>query len=190
MLPITNITNNVKLVRAATAVNVATWLGQAIIGFTHDASGNHTVEGFPEHLQLALITLCAITIVPIALALGARGGTGGRRAALVSVIGANAVGALCIISNVRGHDASFFSAVAVPSMGSWLLGSVALAVFLYRTGGVPKVIALALPFAFLCGTMGAQAGAGVVTALFYAAAVAVVTTAPARGAITPAGATA
>ena len=164
-----NLINNPKVVRAATAINIGTWLGQAVIAFTHDASGNHSVEGYPEHLQLALITLCAITIVPITLLLGARGGTGGRRAALVSVIGANCVGALCVVSNINSGDPSFFTAVAVPSMGSWFLGSVALAVFLFRTGGVPKVYAFALPVAFLCGTMGAQAGTGVVTAVFYAA---------------------
>jgi hypothetical protein len=169
MLPISNIINNAKVLRAATAINIATWLGQAVIAFTHDASGNHSVEGYPEHLQLALITLCAITLVPITLRLGARGGTGGRRAALVSAIGANCVGVLCIASNVNSGDPSFFTAVAIPSMGSWFLGTIALAIFLYRSGNVPKVYAFALPVAFLCGTAAAQTGAPVVTALFWAA---------------------
>lgn len=169
MQPLSKVINNAKVVRAATAVNIGTWLGQAIIAFTHDASGNHSVQGYPEHLQLALITLCAITIVPITLRLGALAGTGGRRAALVSVIGANCVGVLCIASNVNSGDPSFFTAVAVPSMGSWFLGTIALAVLLFRAGAVPKAYTIVLPIAFLCGTAAAQTGTSLVTALFWAA---------------------
>lgn len=169
MPAISNLINNAKVVRAATAVNIGTWLGQAVIAFTHEASGNHSVEGYPEHLQLALITLCALTIVPITMRVGALAGPVGRRAALISVIGANCVGVLCIVSNVNSGDPSFFTAVAVPSMGSWLLGSIALGVLLYRSGAVPKAYGIALPIAFICGTAGAQAGASVVTALFWTA---------------------
>lgn len=38
--------NNAKVVRTATAINIGTWLGQALIAFTHDASGNSSVEGY------------------------------------------------------------------------------------------------------------------------------------------------
>jgi hypothetical protein len=71
------------------------------------------------------------------------------------------------VSNVNSGDPSFFTAVAVPSMVAWFAGFIALAVAVWRSGALPKAHAFALPVTLLLGTMGAQAGLGVATALFW-----------------------
>src|ERR1700742_1280734 len=107
---ITTMLTRPAVVRGATVLNVLTWLGQAAIAFAHDPSGNHSVEGGAEHLQLGLLTLCALTLVPILLRPGAAARA--PRAAAVAAVGANAVGLLCVISNVNSGDPSFFTIVA------------------------------------------------------------------------------
>jgi hypothetical protein len=161
----TELVSRPAVVRNATAINILTWLGQAAIAFVHDPSGNHSVEGFAEHLQLALITLSALSLIPIVLRLGAAAGAG--RAAAISVAGANGVGALCIISNINSGDPAFFTVVAVPSMLSWFAGFIVVAVAAWRSGALPKAYALALPLTWILGTVGAQAGLGVATAAFW-----------------------
>lgn len=162
---ITTMLTRPAVVRGATVLNVLTWLGQAAIAFAHDPSGNHSVEGAAEHLQLGLLTLCALTLVPILLRLGAAARA--PRAAAVAAVGANAVGLLCVISNVNSGDPSFFTIVAVPSMLSWFGGFVVLGVAIWRTGALPKAYAIALPVTWLCGSVGAQAGLGIATAVFW-----------------------
>jgi hypothetical protein len=126
------------------------------------------VRGTVEHLQLAAITISALSLVPVVLALGrATGSRLGARAAAVSMVGANAVGALCVISNINSGDASFFTAVAVPSMLSWFVGCVVLAVAVGRSRALPKAYAFALPVTFLLGAVGSQVGGGILVAAFW-----------------------
>jgi hypothetical protein len=165
MTSIASFSRRPDVLRVATAVMIAAWLAGAVIALVHDPSGNHSVEGLAEHLQLAVLTITTVTLVPIVLRLGALAGA--PRAAAVALVGANAVGALCVVSNVNSGDPSFFTVVAVPSMLSWLAGFVALAVALGRSGALPKAYAVALPVTWLLGTMGAQASLGVVTAAFW-----------------------
>jgi hypothetical protein len=154
------------VMRAATAILVATWIGQGIIAVTHTPSPNSGVEGTVEHLQLALITLCSLAMIPIVVRLGEVAAA--RRAAILSLVGANVIGALCVYSNINSGDASFFNAIAVPSMLAWFVGFVILAVALWRTRAVPRVYAIGLVVAFLFGGPGGNAGGGFVAAIYWA----------------------
>jgi hypothetical protein len=154
------------VLRTATAILVATWIGQAIIAVTHTPSPNSGVEGTVEHLQLALITICALAMIPIVVRLGAL--TGARRAAIISLVGANAIGAICVYSNINSGDASFFNAVAVPAMFAWFVGFIILAVAIGRTRVVPLAYAIALPIVFLLGGPGGHIGGGFVAAIYWA----------------------
>jgi hypothetical protein len=73
-----------------------------------------------------------------------------------------------VYSNINSGDASFFNAVAVPSMLAWFVGFVILAVASWRTGAVPRVYAIGLVIAFLLGGPGGHIGGGFVAALYWA----------------------
>ncbi|MGH2958632.1 MAG: hypothetical protein ACRDKE_03440 [Solirubrobacterales bacterium] len=154
------------VIRVATAILIATWIGQGIIAVTHTPSPDSGVEGTVEHLQLALITLSALAMIPIVMRLGELAGA--RRAAILSLVGANAIGALCVFSNINSGDASFFNAVAVPSMLAWFVGFVILAVAMGRTRAVPRAYAVGLVIAFLLGGPFGNIGGGFVAALYWA----------------------
>ena len=154
------------VLRAATTILIATWIAQAIIAVTHTPSGNHSVEGVVEHTELALLTICSLSLIPIVLRLGAL--SGARRAAVVSLVGANTIGALCVISNVNSGDAAFFDAVAILGMLAWFGGFVMLAVALGRSAAVPRAFAIGLPVAFLLGGPGGHIGGGFAAALYWA----------------------
>ena len=154
-----------SLLRAATGVLVATWIGQGVIALTHTPSGNHSVEGFAEHLQLALLTTCALALIPIVSLLGRLAAA--PRPATLALAGACTLGTLSVISNVNGEDASFFTAVAVPSMLSWLVGFVLLGVALARSRALPRHLAIGLPVAFVAGAPLGHLGGGLITAVYW-----------------------
>src|SRR4051794_28015712 len=102
------------VVRAGAALLIAMWVTQGVIAVTHEPSGNHTVVGAIEHIQLATLTLSALAMIPVVRRLGALAGA--PRAALLALAGANTVGVLCVVSNINSGDPSFFDAVAPPSL--------------------------------------------------------------------------
>ena len=153
------------VVRAGAALLIAMWVTQGIIALSHAPSGNHTVVGAIEHVQLATLTLCALALIPVVRHLGALAGA--PRAALLALAGANTVGALCVVSNLNSGDPSFFDAVAPPSLLAWFVGFVVLGVALARRGAVPRAYAIALPLSMLIGGAGGHVGGGLVAAVYW-----------------------
>jgi hypothetical protein len=150
----------------AACVGGAAMAGIAVVQLTHDSSGHTTVRGVAEHGQLALLSLGLVMLV---LPVRALGRLGAPRAAAVASLGQLALAVLATSSNVMGRDASFFPAVAAPSLVAILAGWTGLGVILGRSGAVPRWLAIALPLSLFTAIPLSQFGGGLVTAAVWVA---------------------
>ena len=91
----------------------------------------------PQHVCMALFAASLVLTIPTVLALAEQAVGRLRIGRFGIVAGQLAVATAATVSNIRGEDASWFPAVAGPANLVWALGSIALAVALYRTARVP-----------------------------------------------------
>lgn len=138
----------------------------AVLQLTHEQSSESTTIGGTEHLMVGLLSLTLLALVPVIHRLGK---LGAPRLALIPIAGQIVLATLATISNVRGEDPSFFTAVAVPCNLAIFGGWIALAVVLRHRGAIPTWIAIALPIAFIGMIPASQAGGGFVSALIWLA---------------------
>lgn len=122
-----------------------------------------------EHLILGLFAAALVLLIPGVLTLarsGARAAVGGAGA----VSAGHALLAFgATSSNLHGEDYPWFGAVAVPANLAILIGSVVMAVSLWRAGRVPRPLAAALPVLWLCEIILAQLGGGLIAGLYWLA---------------------
>jgi len=135
----------------------------AIIQVTDSQSSQTTVVGV-EHVTLGALSALLLLLVPATLHLGALAGR--PRVALAAVTGQALLAALCVVSNVRGEDPSFFAAVAVPTNLLWLGGWIAIGVGLRRRARAPLALAVGLPLCWVA-TMPLSAIGGTLLAGFF-----------------------
>ena len=140
----TNISTR-RAAAAATAAGVVTTIF-GILSITDSQSSESTTVGI-EHVILGGLTASLLLLVPVVLHIGRV--VGRPRAARIAVTGQVALAVLTVISNVRGEDAAFFAAVAVPSNLMILGGFIALAVALRRSGTLSSALSIALPFSLV-----------------------------------------
>ena len=127
------------------------------------------VETAPQHAALALFAGGLLLTIPAVLAL-ARHTTGRLRTGRYGIVaGQFAVAAAATASNIRGDDAGWFPFVAGPANLVWLLGSIALAIALYRTARVPRAVAVGLVVAYLGTIPLNMVGGGIVAGSYWLA---------------------
>jgi hypothetical protein len=145
----------------------ALWAVSAVIQVTGGHGGGENVEGFSEHAIITLLTVTLLLMAPAMLALGrhALSDLGAR----IAIPGLVVLGLTCIVSNVRGEDPSFFIVVAPITNLLWLVGSIVLAVSLYRANRIPRGLAIALPFMQVFALPLSAIGGSVVTGGFWIA---------------------
>jgi hypothetical protein len=136
-----------------------------ILQLTDEQSSQTTVVGVEEHVILASLTATLLLLAPLTRYLGALAGR--PRAATVAITGQLALAALTVISNVRGEDPSFFAAVAVPTNLMWFGGFVAIAIGLYRSGRVPRAIAIGLPLTWVAALPLSAVGGGLLAGAYF-----------------------
>jgi hypothetical protein len=96
-----------------------------------------------EHVLIGLFSLALALTAPglLALARHARSNTGAKVAAVGMVL----LSLTALSSNITGEDQSFFPIAASLTNLMWLVGSIMLAVSLYKAGRVPRWVAIGLP---------------------------------------------
>lgn len=153
-----------RLAAPAAMATSAALAVSGIIQIFDEQSSQSTSVGI-EHVGLAGFTVMVLALIPVALHLGRL--AGGSRGGGIASVGLAALGAISIVSNVRGEDPSFFAAVAAPANLLWLVGFTMLAVALKRNGRVPAAIALGLPVSWFFMLPLSMVGGGLVAAAFW-----------------------
>ena len=122
-----------------------------------------------QHLTMALFAAALVAVLP-AVRLLARHAGGRTHLGWIGIaVGQAAVAAAATVSNLRGVDASWFPAVAIPANALWVLGTFTLAVGLYRTKRIPRLLAVGLVVAYLGAIPLAIQGGGLLTGCYWLA---------------------
>ena len=145
----------------------ALFVFQAIVQLTHTPSGESTLEGTLEHVQVVSLAVTLAAMAPAVVAIGRRAGA--PRAARITLIGMAALGALCLSSAANSGDFWFFPLVAIPANLMWFGGFIAFGVTLFRTGAVERRYAIALPMVWFALLPLSALGGGIVAAALWVA---------------------
>jgi hypothetical protein len=159
--------NQYRLGAMAAVAAGAVWVASAVFQVTGGHGSGEEVEGFAGHAILTLFTVVLLLMGPamFALARHAKSDLGAR----IALPGFVVLGLTCIVSNVQGHDPSFFVAVAPITNLLWLAGSIVLAVSLHKANRVPRGLAIALPFMQVFALPLSAVGGSVVTGAYWLA---------------------
>ena len=166
MQRITSISNSVAGHAAVAAGSLFAAAGVVQIVHSQRNTGSK-VDGLAGHLNLGFSLTALILMAPVFIALAryARS-TLATKAAVLAAAGTALLGVTCISSLVNGQDYSFFNVVAPVTNGSWLLGSIVLAVSLKRAGQVPAAVAIGLPFVWVAAIPLATLGGGLIAGAY------------------------
>jgi len=122
-----------------------------------------------EHVLLTLLAVLLLTWIPGHLALGRDSGGVGRAGGVLVAVGMVLLTIGATSSNLHNEDYAWFPVVAVPANAGWLVGSILLAVAAWRRRTLPRVLAAALPLAWLTSVVLSQLGANLAAALILGA---------------------
>ena len=145
----------------------AVWVASAIVQVTGGHNTGEKVEGFAGHASITLFTIALLLMGPAMFSLSrhALSDLGAR----IATPGLIILGLTCIVSNVQGHDPSFFVVVAPLTNLLWLAGSIVLSVSLYKANRIPRGLAIALPFMQVFALPLSAVGGSVVTGAYWIA---------------------
>ena len=129
----------------------------------------NTVETPLQHVTMVFIAVALVALVPAVAALGRSAGGRLRLGWVGIAVGQFTIAAASTVSNVRGVDAAWFPAVAVAANAVWILGTFALAIGLYRSRRVPRLVAVGLVAAYLGAIPFGMVGGGLVTGCYWLA---------------------
>ena len=129
----------------------------------------NAVETPLQHLTVALFAFALVAVIPAVAALGQLARGRARLGWVAIAAGHAGVAAASTVSNIQGVDAAWFPAVAVAANLLWIIGTLALAVALYRAGSVPRLVAVGLVVAYIGAIPAATHGGGIVTGCFWLA---------------------
>ena len=157
-----SISTNIRLAALAAMAGGSAWI---VTGAIHLTAGDEvhtgsTVETTIAHVMLGLFSLALVLTVPIVLALARQART--PRPGYVAAVGQVALAIAATVSNIVGHDPTFFLVVAPIANAMWFFGTIGLSVSLYRAGAVTKPVAFALPAVQLFCLPLSVAGGGLV----------------------------
>jgi hypothetical protein len=143
-------------------------VASAAVGTTQLLFPQDTLAAIEPRTRVLLVTTAAVLwtlpVLHARLAAAARGPWGAR----VASAGAVLLGAGMVSSAVNGEDLAFFPAVATVANALWFLGSVALAVSLWRAGRVPRPIAGLFVLVMPCTIFLSQMGGGILAGAYLA----------------------
>jgi hypothetical protein len=114
------------------------------LNWTEDA-----VKTPAQHVTMALFAAGIVLVIPVLRELAGFVTSRARFAWIPLAAGQAGVAIASTVSNIRGVDASWFPAVAVAANLAWIVGTITLAVALYRSGRVPRLLALGLVAAYV-----------------------------------------
>jgi hypothetical protein len=159
--------NQYRLAAMAAVTAGAAWVAGAVFQVTGGHDSGEEVVGFSGHAILTLFTISLLLMGPamFGLARHALSDLGAR----IATPGLVVLGLTCIVSNVQGEDPSFFVVVAPITNLLWLVGSIVLAVSLYKAGRIPRGLAIALPFMQVFALPLSAIGGPVVTGAYWIA---------------------
>ena len=152
-----------SLVAPAIVVAAALFVSQAAFQLAHTPSGETTLEGTLEHLNIISLVVNLLVLMPVTVAIGRLAQS--PRATRVAVTGMAALAAVCATSAINSGDLSFFPAVAIPANLMWFGGWIALGVGLFRGGVVERRYAIALPLVWVALLPFSQVGGAIVAAV-------------------------
>jgi len=122
-----------------------------------------------QHLTMVLIAIAFVAVVPTWAALGRLASGWGRNGWVAIAVGQIVVAGASTVSNIRGVDASWFPATAIAANLVWVIGTIALAIALYRGRRVPRLVAVGVVVAYLGSIPFGSQGGGIVTGCFWLA---------------------
>ena len=126
------------------------------------------IVGASEHVILSLIAAALILWMPGYLTLGRASGRLGRIGGIITVVGTGLLAFGMTSTNLNDQDFSWFPAVAAPANLAWLVGSVLLAVATFRTGTLPRTLAISLPLIWLTSIILSQLGGNLLAGAAWA----------------------
>ena len=129
----------------------------------------NTVETPAQHVTMSLFAAAFVALVPAVAYLGRLAPGRGRIGWIGIAIGQLGVAAASTASNLRGVDAAWFPAAAVAANALWIVGTLALAVALFRGRRVPRLIAVGLVVAYIGSIPLSIIGGGIVAGAYWLA---------------------
>jgi hypothetical protein len=129
----------------------------------------NAVETPLQHLTVALFAVGLVAVIPSVTALARFADGHGRYGWIGIAVGQAGVAVASTVSNIRGVDAAWFPAVAVLANLLWVVGTVALAVGLWRARLVPRFVAAGLVVAYLGAIPLSTMGGGILTGSYWLA---------------------
>jgi hypothetical protein len=169
----------------------AAWAADGVVQLVHSQRDTGSdVVGVAGYANLSLFAVALVLVSPALVALGELAGTPAARiAGRAAAAGTLVLGLTCVTSLVHGRDYGFFIVVAPLTNAAWLLGSIVLAVALWRTRTAPRTLAIGLPLAWIGTIPLATFGGGLLTGAYWMA-VSLLLLGPARTSPVPVPATA
>lgn len=152
-----------SLVAPGIIAAAALFVSQAAFQLAHTPSGETTLEGTLEHLNIISLVVNLIVLMPATVAIGRLAQA--PRATRAALTGMAALAAICTASAVNSGDLSFFPAVAIPANLMWFGGLIAFGVGLFRAGVVERRYAIALPLVWVALLPFSQVGGAIVAAV-------------------------
>jgi hypothetical protein len=131
----------------------------------------NAVETPAQHVTMALFAAALAALAPAVAYLGRLAPGRGRLGWIGIAAGQLGVAAASILSNIRGVDAGWFPAAAVAANGLWIVGTLVLAVALFRGRHVPRLLAVGLVVAYIGSIPLAIVGGGIVAGAYWLAVV-------------------
>lgn len=137
------------------------------VRLTHHMHAQDMVVGFPEHLLISCFSITLLLLVPVTLYLG--GLTGRQKPAVFAAAAQVVLAGLALISNIKGHDPSFFPPVASITNLTIVVGFGMIGHALRKRFGSPLWISAGLPISWVVALIGAQIGGSIVVAAWWIA---------------------
>ncbi|GAA2889325.1 hypothetical protein GCM10010517_53420 [Streptosporangium fragile] len=120
-----------------------------------------------EHVILGLFAVSLLLLIPGFLALARHGTRVAFGAAVAVSVGHVLLAFGSTASNLNGIDYPWFGAVAIPANLAMLVGAIVMAVSLWRSGRVPRLVAALLPVLWICEIILSQDGGGLITGVYW-----------------------
>jgi hypothetical protein len=129
----------------------------------------NAVETPAQHVTMALFALAFAALVPAVAYIGRFAPGRGRLGWIGIAAGQLGVAAASTVSNIRGVDAGWFPTAAIAANALWIVGTLVLAVALFRGRRVPRLLAVGLVVAYVGSIPLAIVGGGIVAGAYWLA---------------------
>jgi hypothetical protein len=160
-------TKHTKLLAALAVAGGALWFAAGAIHLTGPEIHEDLVQTTVEHTILALFSGALVLTAAGVAVLGRLAGN--HAGTLVAIIGMIALALAGTASNLHGEDYEWFMIAAPVTNLMWLIGSVAVAVSLKRTGRVSRWVYIGLPLVQILALPLHPIGGGLVGGAYWIA---------------------